>query len=456
MVDRFDLIVVGAGSAGCAAALTARKDGLSVLVLERKPFERIGDKACGDCMEEMELDWTREVLGVDLEPSVLARGLGGRVYTSDWRSHLRVPESVCPRALVDRPRLGRILRDAALESGAEIRSGVRVSDWILEDGAVRGVRTSQGEIRSRVCIDASGARTGLRAKVDLPGQFLERFDGEGRMAFAYRENLRLEKAVEHPRDIAIAYDLAASNGGYVWYFPYAPDWVNAGIGGIAAALPWSKRLDADLEARGLKVAEREVRGGAFLPARTFLSCAVAPGFLACGDAACCVGPLDGAGIHSSMLSGHLAARQASLALSRGEPDLRSLWGYHRAYLGYRWKDRIVDHGAGISALEALRPMLQKVSQRDFDTLVGHARSSTVEALYKLDLRAVPRLLAVVASLVRRPALAWRIGGGLLLLTRLRNHLLRYPDSPEEFPPWERQLRRILRSASIPVTPEVQT
>jgi digeranylgeranylglycerophospholipid reductase len=451
MDNSLDLLIVGAGTAGCAAAITARAAGLKVLVLERKPFAKIGHKACGDCMEEMELDWTRDVLGVDLAPSVLSRDMGGRVYTSDWASFLRVPSEVCPRALVDRPMLGQILRDAALSRGAEIRCEIRVQDWILEDGFVRGVRTSQGEIRARCCLDASGAATGLRAKVNLPGQPLERHDGKGRMAFAYRENVVLESSVEHPRDIAIAYDLAASNGGYVWYFPFSPTRVNAGIGGLSAALPWAKRLDADMAARGMVVKEREVQGGAFLPARTFLSCATAPGFVACGDAACCVGPLDGAGIHSSMLSAHLAARQIAQALAAGEPTLESLWGYHAAYLGYRWKGRIVDHGAGISALEALRPMLQKVSQADFDALVGHADSSTVESIYKLDLRAVPRLLRMVFSLAARPRLAITLARGLVLLTRLRNHLLRYPGSPDEFPAWNTRLESILRKAEIPLS-----
>lgn len=451
MENSLDLLIVGAGTAGCAAAITARDAGLSVMVLERKPFARIGHKACGDCMEEMELDWVRDVLGVDLDPSVVVRGLGARVYTADWASFLRVPGDLCPRALVDRPKLGQILRDAALERGAGFQCDTRVQDWILEDGFVRGVRTSQGDIRARCCLDASGAGTGLRAKVNLPGQPLERLDGKGRMAFAYRENVVLEHSVDHPRDIALAYDLAASNGGYVWYFPFSPTRVNAGIGGLSAALPWAKRLDEDLAARGMMVKEREVQGGAFLPARTFLSCATAPGFLACGDAACCVGPLDGAGIHSSMLSAHLAVVQVVKALAEGEPTLEALWGYHAAYLGYRWKDRIVDHGAGISALEALRPMLQKVSQKDFDTLVGHADSSTVESLYKLDLKALPRLLRMVFSLAARPRLAFTLARGLLLLTRLRNHLLRYPATPAGFPLWNARLQAILRQAEIPLT-----
>lgn len=42
----FDVAVVGAGPAGAAAALAARRAGASVLLLDRAEFPR--DKACGD------------------------------------------------------------------------------------------------------------------------------------------------------------------------------------------------------------------------------------------------------------------------------------------------------------------------------------------------------------------------------------------------------------------------
>jgi len=43
---RVDLLVVGAGPAGTAAAMAARAHGLDVTVLDRATFPR--DKTCGD------------------------------------------------------------------------------------------------------------------------------------------------------------------------------------------------------------------------------------------------------------------------------------------------------------------------------------------------------------------------------------------------------------------------
>lgn len=445
--DSFDIAIVGAGTAGCAAALVAAKAGLRVVLLDRRNADQVGTKACGDAMEENEILWTREVLGVDLAPALLRTGLGARIATSDGKDHLAIPSWVTSRTVVDRPRMGRMLLDAAVAAGAEFRGGAKVLDWICDDSAVVGVRTESGELRARCCLDCSGAVSGLRQKVSVPGP-LEKHVGEGRLAFAYRELVQVPAGLPHPDDIVLTYDLAASNGGYVWYFPNGPRHMNVGIGGAPAALPWAKRLEEHGRSWGIAW-EKQTAAGAFLPARTFLSCAVAPGYIACGDAACCVGPLDGAGIHSSLLTGHLAALQVVKALADGGATLERLWGYHRAYLGYRWKTIIVDHGAGISAQEAIRPLLQNLSQSEFDALVRMADARTVTALYSTSWRSVGPLLKVVGKLMTKPRLVVKLAPALWWLTRLRAHLLAFPERPEGHPVWNGKLQRILaRSGAI--------
>ena len=49
--DDYDIIVVGAGTAGCLAAITAAKKNLRVCLIDSKPKDRIGDKVCGDCVD---------------------------------------------------------------------------------------------------------------------------------------------------------------------------------------------------------------------------------------------------------------------------------------------------------------------------------------------------------------------------------------------------------------------
>jgi digeranylgeranylglycerophospholipid reductase len=451
LTDRtFDLAVVGAGTAGCAAALEAARSGLRVILLDRRDASQVGTKACGDAMEENEILWTREVLGVDLAPAILRSNLGARISTSDGKDHLVIPPTITARAVVDRPRMGRLILEAAIAAGARFHGGAKVLGWICEDGAVVGVRTDFGDVRARCCLDCSGASSGLRQKVAASGP-LERETGAGRLAFAYRELAEVPGGLPHPDEIVLTYDLAASNGGYVWYFPNGPKHMNVGIGGAPAPRPWAKLLEDHGRSWGIRW-DRRSSAGAFLPARTFLSCAVAPGYIACGDAACCVGPLDGAGIHSSLLTGHLAALQAVRALAQGEATIERLWGYHRAYLRYRWRDSIVDHGAGISAQEALRPLLQSLGQEDFDALVRMADSRTVTALYSTSWRSVGPLLKVVGKLVSRPGLVAKIIPALWWMTLLRTHLLAYPDTSDRHPAWNRKLNLILSRAAV-INPE---
>ena len=54
-MEKYDAIVVGAGTAGCLAAKTIAEKGLKVCVIEKKKREDIGEKICGDALGEHHL-----------------------------------------------------------------------------------------------------------------------------------------------------------------------------------------------------------------------------------------------------------------------------------------------------------------------------------------------------------------------------------------------------------------
>ena len=63
MVD-CDVLIVGAGPAGCAAAISAQRLGLKSIVVDKAEFPR--DKCCGDGLTAMAL---REIEGLGLRPT---------------------------------------------------------------------------------------------------------------------------------------------------------------------------------------------------------------------------------------------------------------------------------------------------------------------------------------------------------------------------------------------------
>ncbi len=55
VMDKFDAIVIGAGTAGCLEAKTLAEKGLKTCLIENKNKESIGTKICGDALGEHHL-----------------------------------------------------------------------------------------------------------------------------------------------------------------------------------------------------------------------------------------------------------------------------------------------------------------------------------------------------------------------------------------------------------------
>lgn len=173
-----DLIVIGAGPAGAAAATTAQSRGLSVTVLEAARFPR---HHVGESLVRL---WTVfDTLGVldELVDTFQHKYGSGRIWGESpapkWTSfdeHDPRPYSLQVR----RSQFDAILADRARSLGADVRFGWRAIEPIREDGRISGVRARDESgavhhLRARFVIDASG-RTGFlsrRLRLRVPDPF---------------------------------------------------------------------------------------------------------------------------------------------------------------------------------------------------------------------------------------------------------------------------------------------
>jgi flavin-dependent dehydrogenase len=165
-----DLLILGGGPAGAAAAITARQAGCHVVVLERSMFPR---------------DRPGETLHPGIEP--LLRSLGAwedveraaylrhnGVWTAGADEEQRRFEPYghddsgewlglqAPRRDFD----ARLLR-VAQRLGAEVRFGVTAEGVIERDGRVLGVTTSRGPIRASFTLDAAGGGHRLARRLGI-------------------------------------------------------------------------------------------------------------------------------------------------------------------------------------------------------------------------------------------------------------------------------------------------
>ncbi len=308
-----EVLVVGAGPAGSAAAAWAARSGLDVLLADAAHFPR--DKACGDgltprAMAELErlglAGWARE--------RVTNRGLRahgfGQVLELPWPGgHLPDHGSAVPRTELD-DRI-RLVADA---SGARMLLGARAVDVTRDGDRVRSVLldTAEGrvEVTCRWLVVADGVRSPLGR---LLGRTWHRETAYGVAARGYAETGRDDDWISS--HLELRGEQGELLSGYGWIFPLGGGRVNVGVGTLATAkrpanvsLKPLMRYYADGQREGFALGP-EVRepSSALLPMGGAVSGVAGPNWLLVGDAAACVNPLNGEGIDYGLETGRFAA-----------------------------------------------------------------------------------------------------------------------------------------------------
>ena len=303
--ERFDIAVIGAGPAGSAAAMRAARAGARVVVFDKAPFGR--DKVCGDGLTPRAVAALDE-LKVDLGDAHRIDGLrmvaNRTVRELPWPGG-RFPDhgAVWPRRLLDAR-----LAEEAEAAGAELRWSTEALPE-LEGERVVGVRAGGVGVRADLVVLAAGA-PGAAAR--LVGA--QRVEGEpfGLAIRAYAESPRHDD-----RHLEACLTLRDAHGtpvpGYGWMFPAGDGTVNIGVGALSTMKGFKKlNLNSLLDAyRGL--VEGPWRLGPYLdrPRAWRLPMSAqrrhGPGWVAIGDAAGLVNPMNGEGIDYGLESGMLAA-----------------------------------------------------------------------------------------------------------------------------------------------------
>ena len=319
--DRCDVLVVGAGPAGSAAATLLARGGADVVLIDQHAFLR--DKVCGNGLIPDAHRALRR-LGVLDEVMRQAQAVTHAGLISPRGIRVDVPGTL---AVLPRRELDDIVCRGAVRAGARMFAPLRFLATVDEGGTVVGARVAQGdvqrEIRCRWLVLASGAvpqaliAAGMATRQTPSG-------------VALRGHLKNEAMRGRIDKLEVVWHRAVSPG-YGWIFPCRDGVFNIGVG-----LSEFRRGGGDGNLRGLfdaftriyAPARELVAGGEWLaplkgaPLRYSLQGArfSRPGLLVTGEAAGSTYAFTGEGIGKAMETGMLAAESLLAGLSRREAD----------------------------------------------------------------------------------------------------------------------------------------
>lgn len=445
--EAYDVVVVGGGTAGTFAAATAAGEGLDVVLLERKSQESGGHIACGDALKgpgEFPDVVDRDRLTAEAFSNQEIR----RVLLENPDTDRTIEVEVDEGAVLDRYAYGQVLLDEAARAGADVHYDTVVQDVRQPDHCIEGVRAtrngSQVEYAAPITIDAAGALSILQDKADLSGATFDTNVTYQQFASAYREVIEVPEPVEWHDALVFK---PTEEYGYMWYFPRSPTVINAGLGFQMDKSPIQmiEALARDLrnrpEFQDATVKEtlgRRDKLGAALPTRRPYDSAVAPGFLAAGDAACHVNPTTGYGIPGAATAGHAAAEEAAAAIAAGDVSEEQLWGYNRrvmAEFGTRFAAMdLYNIWAGSHDVGDLLDVLSAVPGQQLLDVMASEDETSMGLRLKLE-----TLFGALSH--------WDILLELYRLdrksTEIRDRYGEYPDSPGGFEEWRERRDDVL-------------
>jgi digeranylgeranylglycerophospholipid reductase len=361
-----DILVVGAGPAGCTAAAAAARGGAKTVLIDSKV--RIGEQPhCGEFVperlfSEAPVETAAIIQKVDrMETRVIARartpGLdaipSGQITDQDTpgdveRSECRRSQVPSPGSLIDRVRFDRDLAREAAAQGVTVFCSTRLlraenGGWAVQHGGETGI------FRPRLTIACDGACSTVATALAIKPLDVLR-------------GLQMEVPLAKPMNKTLIFLDQNFVGGYGWVFPKGKV-ANVGLGAVLGNRSrMGKMLEQFAETlcrEGLIRRGVLARSGGLIPVSGMRDQLVVGSVVFCGDAAGLTHPITGAGIPQAMFSGELAGRAAADAIKKGDTSYLS---EYESEIRNRYQG-IINH-----ALTKRRLMMRRWDDLDFGAL----------------------------------------------------------------------------------------
>lgn len=436
----YDVVVVGAGTAGANTAVQFARRGRSVLLLDQRSADAAGARWDNGIVE-----WQFTRAGIAF-PDVEEDRRGGRTTTvmvGPGGTGFRVEDP--PTRGADMRALVAMLQAEATELGVELREGVRNVVVRQRGGRVNGITFTDGDGRSRgtgseatvdaaLVVDASGRRGAVREQVPNLAPWCPPVEPSGCCSAA-----QYEHRIADPDAARRFLDRhGAAPGDTVTFVGFA--------GGFSAlAISTSPALDSVGVLTGTLgdrrwgtgpsiltlvrdqhrwIGEPIFGGAGLIPLRRPYSRFTAPGIALVGDAACQVFPAHGSGIGISLVAGAMLAEATADRDDCGAAD--ALWGYQSGFQR--------EFGGTLAAYDVIRRLSTRLGSDGVAALfaAGLVDAESTRAGLEQVWRQPPasELPGRAAKLLARPRLAATVLPALAGAAAALPLFDRYPSEPD--------------------------
>ncbi len=311
-VLKYDVLIIGAGPAGCACALELRNAGLKVALVDKASFPR--DKVCGDAIPGRAIKTLKQIdPGFEIafknfhkkyETKKTTLYYKKKAITFNW---VRTAYT-CTRMEFDNFLLGLVRENTS----TDIYTNTLPYNFIkTDDGFSVIIKNSATIFNTKILIGADGAQSAIAKQ--LTNKKLDRDHHVGSVR-AYFSNV---SGIEDTTEIYFDREFLPS---YLWVFPLPGNIVNVGFGMLSGEIA-KRRINIkkafydfidntpELKLKFKNAKQLSDLEGFGLPLGSKVNRLSGANFMLTGDAASLIDPISGDGIGNAMLSGKLAAEQ---------------------------------------------------------------------------------------------------------------------------------------------------
>jgi geranylgeranyl reductase family protein len=357
-MESFDLIIIGAGSAGCLAAFKAAKEGIKkIALIDRKRKDLIGRKVCGDGIGTKHLFFLQSKGFPIRQNKVKLNTIKKAHIIAPDPNIKKVINVVGQLSIIDRLKFGQTLLNTALfEESIKLFDNHIFQDFKRKNGEVvisLRNKDKQLSIKAPLIIDASGFNSKIRKGTNSFKNIATAANTE--QYYCYREICEIPDVPSHYKDAAIfEFSYEKTRGGYMWFFSRGNNQWNMGNG-----IPkyWIKEISPKNTYEKFMIsrfsnAKIIEGGGGFVPTRHPISNHVDDNIILVGDAGLIVNPLHGGGLSPSIASGYKSGKLAAEAITNQTLTKQDLWSFN-----FQLIER---YGKRYSILDLYRLFLQNI------------------------------------------------------------------------------------------------